>query len=164
MTTRQRDDSPTIIEPEFLVYPNKIIIPIYASLFLVILGLGIYLSIAFLQLGAVYLWFYLIPVFMGLYYYGKKIRLLRPADQPLLSLSDRGIEFRDKGLIPWNVIQRTYLKKWPKRHRHLMIEYKSTIEVGKYPTEYFLERRYFDIDFPSFETQLELYTQKYLTT
>jgi|GEM_PF-4396070 len=163
MMTRQTDDSPTIIEPEFLVYPNKVIIPIYVSLIVVMLGLGIYLLIGFLRAGVVYLWIYLIPMLMALHYYRKKIRLLRPTDQAFLSLSERGIEIRDKGLIPWTIIQRTYLKKTGNRRYDLIIEYKSTIEVRKHPTEYFLERRYFDIDFLGFEAQLQLYEQKYIT-
>lgn len=162
MKKRHSDEIQTIIEPEFLVYPNKVIVSIYISLFLVMLGLGIYLLIGFLQAGAVYLWLYLIPVFMALHYYRKKIRLLRPTNQPLLSLSERGIEFRDKGLIPWTIIQRTYLKKTGNRYHDLIIDYKSTIETEKYPAAYLLERRYFDIHFPSFETQLELYAQKYI--
>ena len=162
MTTRQTNDSPTIIEPEFFVYPSKNIIPIYGVLSLLALGFAVYSAISLAASPAISSLIPLGIATMAFFYYLRKIRVLSPTDQPFFTLNKEGIEIRSTGLVPWSIIRRAYIKTRVNKYRYLVIEYKSQVASKQAPLEYFLERRYFDQNYDQLKHQLELYAQKYI--
>ena len=163
MKKRYSDEIQTIIEPEFLVYPSKNIVPIYGFLSLLALGFGIYLAMNLVVSLTIVTIIPLSIAIMALFYYLQKIRVLSPTNRPFFSLNQKGIEVRAIGFAPWSDIRRAYIKTRVNKYHYLVIEYKSPTVKEQDQQEYFLERRYYDHNYDKLKAQLQLYAQKYIT-